>query len=257
MIYRDRSRYIYIFYSSNMTEGYIYCISNVSMPSILNIGMSWMPPDTRLDDMNNANNARLLWYPPTPYKCKIAKKVLDPLHKTSTIYKLLEQYRINPAREFFRGSIKDVKVLFDLMDGEYCIDYDGNGNGNNDSDNGNNDDLEDPTKICIDKKKAELKADLQRLTEGFEQRKAEIKIAEERILDCIFKKSDTLENDLKKIEVRIANKKTELAEINDLVEERKVALTNLTNDIHAYCDTRILLEPRQQREQHTQIITEY
>lgn len=231
-----------------MTEGYIYCISNVSMPSILNIGMSWMPPDTRLDDMNNANNARLLWYPPTPYKCKIAKKVLNPLHKTATIYKLLEQYRINPVREFFRGSIKDVKVLFDLMDGEYCIDYDGNGCDND------NDDLEDPANICIDKKKVELKADLQRLTEGFEQRKAEIKIAEERILDCIFKKSDALENDLKKLEVRIANKKTELSEINDLVEERKVALANLTNDIHAYCDTRIL---RDQYTQRDQIITEY
>lgn len=228
-----------------MTEGYIYCISNASMPSIFNIGMSWMSQDIRLDDMNNANNSRLLWYPPTPYKCKIAKKVLDPLQKTATIYKLLEQYRINPVREFFRGSIKDVKVLFDLMDGEYCIDYDDNGN--------DNDDLEDPTNICIDKKKTDLK----RLNEGFEQRKAEIKIAEERILDCIFKKSDTLENDLKKIEVRIANKKTELAEINDLVEERKVALKNLTNDIHAYCescDTHIL---RQQRQQRNNIITEY
>lgn len=229
-----------------MTEGYIYCVSNASMPSIFNIGMSWMPPDKRLDDMNNANNARLLWYPPTPYKCKIAKKVLDPLHKTATIYKLLEQYRINPVREFFRGSIKDVKVLFDLMDGEYCIDYDGNG-CDNDNDN---DYLEDPTNNFIDKKKA----DLQQLNEGFEQRKAEIKIAEERILDCIFKKSDTLENDLKKLEVRIANKKTELSEINDLVEERKVALANLTNDIHAYCDTRIL---RDQHTQRDQLITEY
>jgi len=231
-----------------MTEGYIYCVSNASMPSIFNIGMSWMPPDKRLDDMNNANNARLLWYPPTPYKCKIAKKVLDPLHKTATIYKLLEQYRINPVREFFRGSIKDVKVLFDLMDGEYCIDYDGNG-CDNDNDN-DNDYLEDPTNNFIDKKKA----DLQQLNEGFEQRKAEIKIAEERILDCIFKKSDTLENDLKKLEVRIANKKTELSEINDLVEERKVVLANLTNDIHAYCDTRIL---RDQHTQRDQLITEY
>ena len=175
------------------------------------------------------------------------------LHKTATIYKLLEQYRINPVREFFRGSIKDVKVLFDLMDGEYCIDYDGNGCDDDNDDNCNyngNDDLEDPTNNFIDKKKA----DLQRLNEGFEQRKAEIKIAEERILDCIFKKSDTLENDLKKLEVRIANKKTELSEINDLVEERKVALANLTNDIHAYCDTSI---SRDQHTQRDQIITEY
>jgi len=99
-----------------------------------------------------------------------------------------------------------------------------------------------------------VKADLQRLNEDFEQRKAEIKIAEERILDCIFKKSDALENDLKKLEVRIANRKTELSEINDLVEERKVALANLTNNIRAYCDTRI---SRDQHTQRDQIITEY
>jgi uncharacterized coiled-coil protein SlyX len=211
------------------------------MPYICNIGMSWMTPDVSgvsgaiFDDMNNA---RLLWYPPTPYKCNIAKKVLDPIHKTATIYKLLEQYRINPAREFFRISLKDVRALFELMDGEYCID--------------DNDD--NSIDVAIDKKKAVVKADLQRLNEDFEQRKAEIKIAEERILDCIFKKSDALENDLKKLEVRIANRKTELSEINDLVEERKVALANLTNDIRAYCDTRI---SRDQYTQRDQIITEY
>jgi uncharacterized coiled-coil protein SlyX len=219
------------------------------MPSICNIGMSWMTPDAIFDDMNNVNNvnnARLLWYPPTPYKCNIAKKVLDPIHKTATIYKLLEQYRINPVREFFRISLKDVRALFELMDGEYCI-----------NDNDNNDDYDnDDNSIdeAIDKKKAAVKADLQRLNEDFEQRKAEIKIAEERILDCIFKKSDALENDLKKLEVRIANRKTELSEINDLVEERKVALANLTNDMRAYCDTRI---SRDQYTQRDQIITEY
>jgi hypothetical protein len=220
------------------------------MPSICNIGMSWMTPDAIFDDMNNVNNSRLLWYPPTPYKCNIAKKVLDPIHKTATIYKLLEQYRINPVREFFRISLKDVRSLFELMDGEYCIEYDGNScdDDDNDDNDGNCND------VAIDKKKAVVKADLQRLNEDFEQRKAEIKIAEERILDCIFKKSDTLETDLKKIEVRIANRKTELSEINDLVEERKVALANLTNDRRAYCDTRI---SRIQHTQRDQIITEY
>lgn len=217
-----------------MTEGYIYCISNGSMPYILNIGMSWMTPALRVSDMNDVNDINIsrLWYPPTPYKCEIAKKVLDPLQKLATIYKLLAQYRINPTREFFRISFKEVRALFDLMDGEYCIEF-------------------NPTN---DMKTEKKKADLQQLNEGYEQRKAEIKIAEERILDCIFKKSDALENDLKKLEVRIANKKTELSEINDLVEERKVALANLTNDIHAYCDTRIL---RDQHTQRDQIITEY
>ena len=79
--------------------------------------------------------------------------------------------------------------------------------------------------------------------------KQKLSIAEERILGCIFRKSDTLENDLKKIEVRIANRKRELYEINDFIEEQKALLANLTNDINKHCYVN--------KEKGYNIITEY
>ena len=32
--------------------GYIYCISNVSMPNILNIGITWMTPEQKMTFMD-------------------------------------------------------------------------------------------------------------------------------------------------------------------------------------------------------------
>lgn len=102
-----------------MTEGYIYCFSNQSMPGILKIGMTERTPEARLSEANASDT----WRPPTPYKIEIAKKVYNPSGKEKTIHALLEQYtdRINPRREFFRVSPEEVRKFFDLMDGEVWI----------------------------------------------------------------------------------------------------------------------------------------
>lgn len=111
-----------------MTEGYLYCFSNVSMPGILKIGMTERNPEIRLNEANSTDT----WRPPTPYMIEIAKKVNYPKKKEITLHKILSQYseRINPKREFFRVSIEEVKTLFDLIDGELWIesikDYDEN-----------------------------------------------------------------------------------------------------------------------------------
>ena len=97
-----------------MSHGYIYCFSNPSMPGILKVGMTERTPEIRLGEAN----ARKTWLP-TPYKIEFAKKVLNPKQKEKTLHTLLEQYtdRINP-HEFFRVSPEEVRVFFDLMDGE-------------------------------------------------------------------------------------------------------------------------------------------
>jgi hypothetical protein len=102
-----------------MTEGYIYCFSNVSMPNILKVGMTERDPDTRLYEANICDT----WRPPTPYNIVIAKKVINPKQKEYTLHKILSKYaeRINPKREFFRISIEDLKTLFDLIDGDLWI----------------------------------------------------------------------------------------------------------------------------------------
>lgn len=99
-----------------MTDGYIYCFSNPSMPGILKVGMTERTPEARLSEANASDT----WRPPTPYKIEFAKKVSDASGKEKTLHTLLEQYteRINPRREFFRVSPEEVRKFFDLMDGE-------------------------------------------------------------------------------------------------------------------------------------------
>ena len=99
-----------------MSVGYIYCFSNESMPGILKIGMTERTPEERLKEANNPDT----WRPPTLYKIEIAKKVTNPLEKEKAIHNILDKFkvRINPKREFFRITIEDIKMFFNLMDGE-------------------------------------------------------------------------------------------------------------------------------------------
>ena len=102
-----------------MTDGYLYCFSNESMPLILKVGMTERTPVIRLNEANSSDT----WRPPTPYKIEFAKKVLNPKQKETTLHILLSQYtkRINPKREFFRVSTEEVKTFFDLIDGDLWV----------------------------------------------------------------------------------------------------------------------------------------
>jgi hypothetical protein len=101
----------------NSQEGYIYVMSNDSMSGILKIGVTERTPDLRLKEANSST-----WIP-TPFKIEFAKKVTYAKQKESTIHKLLTQYteRVNHRREFFRISLDEIRVYFDLMDGELWV----------------------------------------------------------------------------------------------------------------------------------------
>ena len=99
-------------------EGYLYCISNEYMPGILKIGKTTRDPETRLREANSCKT----WAIPV-FRIEFAKKVQDVDRKEKTLHRLLEQYteRIYNRREFFRVSLEEVKVFFDLIDGEMWI----------------------------------------------------------------------------------------------------------------------------------------
>jgi len=200
--------------NKNYEDGYLYCVSNVSMPGILNIGMTWMSPELRMIDINRTPG---LWQPPTPYKCEFAKKVRNLEYKKDVIYKLLAKSRINPIRKFFRISLEDTRTLFDLMDGDYWE----NGDVNDVND------IEDVTEVTEDDECSIWNIPL--LDERFEKRKAEIKATEKKMLDCLFQKSDDLASNLTKIEKSLVERKMELKEINEVIEERKAELASLAS----------------------------
>lgn len=103
-----------------MAEGWVYCISNPSMPGLLKIGMTLRTPQERLKEANSSDT----WRSPTDFIIEFAKRVHNPLQKERTLHKLLEQYdqRVNPKREFFEVNTATARLCFELMDGEWLVD---------------------------------------------------------------------------------------------------------------------------------------
>jgi len=100
-----------------MTEGYLYCFSNESMPGIRNVGYTDRTPKQLLDEANSSN----IWKPPIPYKIEFAKKIFNPKSKETTIYKIISQYTERINDDFFRISREEVMKSFDLIDGELWV----------------------------------------------------------------------------------------------------------------------------------------
>jgi hypothetical protein len=100
-----------------MSEGYIYCISNECMPGIFKVGMTERTPVERLKEANKSDT----WRPPIPYKLEFAKRVQLVREKEGYLHRLLSKYhcRINESREFFKCDVADVRLFFDILDGEY------------------------------------------------------------------------------------------------------------------------------------------
>jgi len=94
-----------------MTEGWVYCLSNPSMPGLLKVGITERTPEERAKELSTTGV-------PTPFVIEFAKRVKNPAQKESTLHALLEKYaeRTNARREFFRTTPEIVKQFFDLMD---------------------------------------------------------------------------------------------------------------------------------------------
>jgi hypothetical protein len=96
-----------------MSHGYVYCMTNPSMPGLAKIGYTERTMDDRLQEAN------LSTWVPQPFSIEFARFVKDPNAKEQVIHRILAADRINPKREFFRVSPDRVRMLFDLMDGPW------------------------------------------------------------------------------------------------------------------------------------------
>lgn len=97
----------------NNMRGYIYCLSNEHLKDdIFKIGFTKRNPIIRLNELYNTSI-------PTEFKLEICKKVSDCVKIESVIHTLLNKFRINPKREFFKIQINKISMIFDLIEGEY------------------------------------------------------------------------------------------------------------------------------------------
>lgn len=95
--------------------GFVYCFSNPLMPGIYKIGMTTRTPEERLKEANSSNT----WKPPAPYQIEMYKQVKNPLKTETALHRLLERFctRIHSRREFFRLTLEEVRMFFNLMEG--------------------------------------------------------------------------------------------------------------------------------------------
>ena len=101
--------------NTDPTQGYIYCLSNVSMPGLVKIGMTTKSPEERADGLFTTGV-------PTPFTIEFAKLVKEPRKKEKILHSHIETVcgeRVNGSREFFRVDPQLVRTLFELTDGEW------------------------------------------------------------------------------------------------------------------------------------------
>lgn len=92
--------------------GYIYCLSNESYHNTYKIGYTKNDPVSRISQLNTTG---LLF----PFKLEFAKQVINHQDKEKKLHAIFDKYRVNKNREFFKLELKEIKQLFDLIDGEW------------------------------------------------------------------------------------------------------------------------------------------
>lgn len=88
-----------------MTKGFIYVLSNVSMPELYKIGWSRKDPESRITELYTTGV-------PTPFEIEYKQLVNNAPHIENKIHKLLNEYRVSNKREFFKFSQKDEIINF-------------------------------------------------------------------------------------------------------------------------------------------------
>jgi len=91
-----------------MNYGYVYCLTNESLPNIYKIGFTNTIDKTSEDRAKELFNTSI----PTPYKVLFDIKVNNPHKYEKIIHNKLKNYRINKKREFFKCSIDDILLYF-------------------------------------------------------------------------------------------------------------------------------------------------
>lgn len=92
------------------SRGYIYCLSNPSIPGLLKIGMTSRTPEARAKELYTTGVA-------VPFNIEFTWQVDNPLQKEKQIHNLLANCRVE-SREFFRISVDEaIRLINTTMKG--------------------------------------------------------------------------------------------------------------------------------------------
>ena len=96
-----------------MYAGYIYILSNVSMPGILKIGFTTNSPEDRVKDLSRATGV------PTPFTVAFFMHVTSTSRAEREIHLKLDKYRVSANREFFTVPLQEAIKIIQEVAKEY------------------------------------------------------------------------------------------------------------------------------------------
>ncbi len=89
-----------------MAKGYVYILSNVSMPGIVKIGKTTRPVGVRANELYQTGV-------PTPFKVEYQVYSPDCGELEYVMHNKLNEFRLNPAREFFLYSAEPASLMLE------------------------------------------------------------------------------------------------------------------------------------------------
>lgn len=85
-------------------KGYVYVLSNESMPGIYKVGMTERSVEERAKELSKMTAS------PTPFKIEACFYSQSPLSDEREIHELLSRYRVSESREFFKCSLEKITL---------------------------------------------------------------------------------------------------------------------------------------------------
>jgi hypothetical protein len=96
--------------------GFVYCMSNQSMPGLYKIGYTTKPPLLRAFELSSATGV------PEPFDVLFYLETINPQEIERLIHQELDDYRPSQSREFFSANHEIIQKVFmsiDLPGGMY------------------------------------------------------------------------------------------------------------------------------------------
>jgi hypothetical protein len=101
--------------STPITSGWLYVLSNPTMPGLCKVGKTTLPPPERAANLTTSSGV------PAPFVVEFARYVQDYSMKERALHDVLDAAygRPNPSREFFSCTPAQVRMFLSLMDGPW------------------------------------------------------------------------------------------------------------------------------------------
>lgn len=91
-------------------KGYIYILSNQSMPNVYKVGMTERRVEERVRELSKMTAI------PTPFNIEACFYSNDPYKDEQEIHQLLAQYRISDRKEFFKCELKEIiDAIYEIL----------------------------------------------------------------------------------------------------------------------------------------------